>query len=108
MKEIEALQLKGQLVQSRNPTEARALTDKALDLLNKVDTNEASGALYMNIGANYLEIAQYKLLNGDRTGASAALSHLDEILPHLSADDRKTLTESYQSVQRKLQNGPRH
>jgi tetratricopeptide (TPR) repeat protein len=106
LKEIEALQLKGQLVQSQNPAEARALTDQALDLLNKVDTNEASGALYMNIGANYLELAQYRLLNGDRTGAAAALSHLNEILPHLSAADRKTLTESYQNVQRKMQNGP--
>ena len=102
----ENLQLRGELLQSQNPGEAEALTDRAFDLLNKVDTNEANGALYRNIGANYLELAQYKLLNGDRTGAAAALSHLDEILPHLSANDKKILIEPYQSLQKKLQKGP--
>ena len=60
----------------------------------------------MNIGANYLELAQYKLLNGDRTGAAAALSHLDEILPHLSAEYKEPLIEPYQNLRKKLQNGP--
>ena len=105
-KMAETLQLRGELIQSENPGEAKALTDRAFHLLNKVDTNNANGALYMDIGANYLELAQYKLLNGDRTGAADALSHFDEILPHLSADDKKNLTETYQKVQRKLQNGP--
>jgi tetratricopeptide (TPR) repeat protein len=102
----ENLQLRAELLQSENPEEAKALTDRAFDLLNKVDTNEANSALYMNIGANYLELAQYKLLNGDRTGAAAALSHLDEILPHLSAEYREPLIEPYQNLQKKLQNGP--
>ena len=105
-KMAEALELRAELVQSQDPGEAKALTDRAFDLLNKVDTNEANGALYRNIGANYLELAQYKLLNGDRTGAAAALSHLDEILPHLSANDKKILIEPYQSLQKKLQKGP--
>jgi hypothetical protein len=106
MKKVEALQLRGQLLLPQNPAEARVLTDQALNLLNKLDTNKAHGALYMNIGANYLELAQYKLLNGDRTGAAAALSHLDEILPHLSANEKQPLIEPYQNLQRKLQNGP--
>jgi tetratricopeptide (TPR) repeat protein len=105
-KMAEALQLRGELIQSENPGEAKALTDRALYVLNKVDTNKANSALYMNIGANYLELAQYKLLNGDRTGAVAALSHLDEILPYLSVDHKKALIEPYQNLQRKLQKGP--
>jgi len=105
-KMAENLQLRGELLQSQNPGEAKALTDRAFDLLNKIDTNKANGALYMNIGANYLELAQDKLQNGDRAGAAAALSHLNEILPHLSADDKKILAEPYQNLQRKLQNGP--
>jgi tetratricopeptide (TPR) repeat protein len=105
-KMAETLQLRGELLQSQNPAEAKALTDSAFDLLNKVDTNKANGALYMNIGANYLELAQDKLQIGDRTGAAAALSHLDEILPHLSVDDKKILAEPYQNLQRKLKNGP--
>jgi tetratricopeptide (TPR) repeat protein len=107
-KMVENLQLKGELLQSRDPGEAKALTDKAFDLLNKVDTNNANSALYMNIGANYLELAQYKLLNGDRTGAAAALSHLDEILPHLSEDEKKPLIDIYQNLQRKLNGPTRH
>jgi len=105
-KMAETLQLRGELLQSQNPAEAKALTDRAFDLLNKVDTNKANGALYMNIGANYLELAQDKLQIGDRAGSAAALSHLDEILPHLSVDDKKILAEPYQNLQRKLKNGP--
>lgn len=105
-KMAENLQLRAELLQSENPEEAKALTDRAFDLLNKVDTNKANSALYMNIGANYLELAQYKLLNGDRTGAAAALSHLDEILPHLSAEYKEPLIEPYQNLRKKLQNGP--
>jgi tetratricopeptide (TPR) repeat protein len=105
-KMAETLELRGELLQSQNPEEAKALTDRAFDLLNKVDTNKASSALYMNIGANYIELAEYKLQNGDRKGAAAALSHLDEILPHLSADHRKEIADLYQKVQKKLQNGP--
>jgi tetratricopeptide (TPR) repeat protein len=105
-KMAETLELKAELLQSQNPEEAKALTDRAFNLLNKVDTNKASSTLYMNIGANYIELASYKLQNGDRAGAAAALSHLDEILPHLSADHRKEIVEHYQNVQRKLQNGP--
>ena len=105
-KMAENLQLRAELLQSENPEEAKALTDRAFDLLNKVDTNEANSALYMNIGANYLELAQYKLLNGDRMGAAAALSHLDEILPHLSAEYKEPLIGPYQNLKKKLQNGP--
>jgi tetratricopeptide (TPR) repeat protein len=105
-KMAETLELRAELLQFQNPGEAKALTDRAFDLLNKVDTNEASSALYMNIGANYLELADIKLQNGDRAGAVAALSHLDEILPHLSADHRKEIAEHYQKLQRKLQKGP--
>ncbi len=105
-KMAETLELRAELLQSQNPEEAKALTDRAFDLLNKVDTNKASSALYMNIGANYIELASYKLQNGDRAGAAAALSHLDEILPHLSADHRKEISEHYQNLQKKLQNGP--
>jgi tetratricopeptide (TPR) repeat protein len=105
-KVVENLQLRAELLQSKNPEEARALTDRAFHLLNRVDTNRANSALYMNIGANYLELAQYKLLNGDRTGAAAAFSHLDEILPHLSAEYKEPLIGPYQNLQKKLQNGP--
>jgi len=105
-KMAEALELRAELVQSQDPGEAKALTDRAFDLLNKVDTNSASSTLYMNIGANYIELASYKLQNGDRAGAAAVLSHLDEILPHLSADDQKEITEHYQNLRRRLQTGP--
>lgn len=111
LKMVHAIQLRGQLLRQQNPHEAKALTDQAFDLLNRVDKNTANNAtpfsaLFMNIGVNYLELAQDDLQRGDRTDATTTLAKLTEILPHLSSDDKQILIEPYQNLEAKLSKGP--
>jgi hypothetical protein len=108
---VRALQLRGQLLRSQDPSQAKALTDQAFALLKKVNTNPANNtatfsALYMNIGSNYLELAHDDFQRGDRTDARAMLTNLTDIFPHLTSDDEQNLIEPYQTLVRKLFEGP--
>jgi tetratricopeptide (TPR) repeat protein len=111
IKMVQALQLRGQLLRPHDPDAAKVLTDQAFDLLRNIDekspTNTAPfSALYMNIGVNYLELAQDDLARGDRNSARTALTYLTAILFHLSPEDKQILIEPYQNLQGKLSNGP--
>lgn len=111
IKMVHAFQLRGQLVRPQDPTQAKALTDQAFELLKKVDKSTTTGAapysaLYMNIGVNYLELAQEDLQHRNRTDAKATLANLTEILPRLSANDKQILTKPYQQLEAKLSTGP--
>jgi tetratricopeptide (TPR) repeat protein len=101
-----SLQLTGQLLSPQDLSRAKVLTDRALGLVKRVDKDEVSSALYMNIGANYLEIAQEDLAQGDRTGAMAALDNVTWIMPKLSPYDRRALTEVYKKVLARARKGP--
>jgi hypothetical protein len=108
---VQALQLRGQLLRPHDPDAAKALTDQAFDLLRDVDEKSAKNAtpfsaLYMNIGVNYLELAQDDLARGDRSSARTAMTYLTAILSHLSPEDKQILIEPYQNLQGKLSNGP--
>ena len=59
-------------------------------------------ALYMNIGANYLELAQIYLKEKNKTGASQALAGLTEVMPHLSQGDKVALEAQSKKIQREL------
>ena len=98
----DSLQLTGQLVRPQDSARATELTDQALDLIKQLDNSKASSALYMNIGANYLELAQDDLQRGDRAGARAALANVTEIMPHLSPGDKQLLSEPYKNLQTRL------
>jgi tetratricopeptide (TPR) repeat protein len=102
LKLADSLQLTGQLLRPQDSTRARALTDQALGLIRQLDKDEASSALYMNIGANYLELAQDDLQRDDRAGAKTAFDNVTEILPHLSTEDRQLLSRPYSNLQGKL------
>ncbi|WP_433976012.1 hypothetical protein [Tunturiibacter lichenicola] len=111
IKMVQVLQLRGQLLRAQDSNRARLLTDRAFELLKREDAKTAHdfvsfSALYMNIGANYLELAQDDLQRGDRANGRAALANLTEILPHLSSDDKQTLIEPYKTIKRKLVTGP--
>jgi len=111
IKMVQALQLRGQLLRPHDPDAAKALTDQAFDLLRDVDEKSAKNvtpfsALYMNIGVNYLELAQDDLAHGDKAGARTALGYLTAILSHLSPEDKQILIEPYQDLQGKLSIGP--
>ncbi len=108
---VQALQLRAELLRAEDPNGARTLTDEAFDLLKKVDANTPNdiarfSTLYMDIGANYLELAYDDLQRGDRTDARTALANLTEILPHLSSDDKQPLIEPYQRLEGKLLTRP--
>jgi tetratricopeptide (TPR) repeat protein len=98
----DSLQLAGQLLRPQDSARATELTDQALDLIKQLDNSKTSSALYMNIGANYLELAQDDLRRGDRAGAKAALANVAEIMPHLSPGDKQLLSEPYKNLQTKL------
>jgi tetratricopeptide (TPR) repeat protein len=111
LKMVQVLQLRGQLLRTQDPIAAKLLTDKAFDLLKREDAKTVHdiaplSALYMNIGTNYLELAQDDLQRGDRSGGRTTLANLTEILPHLSSDDKQALIEPYQSIKRELIAGP--
>ncbi len=111
IKMVQALQLRGQLLRPHDPDAAKALTDQAFDLLRDIDEKSAKNttpfsALYMNIGVNYLELAQDDLARGDKAGARTTLSYLTAILSHLSPEDKQILIEPYQNLQGKLSIGP--
>jgi tetratricopeptide (TPR) repeat protein len=111
IKKIEALQLRAQLLQPEDPREAKALTDQAFELLRQFDKTTANdahpfSAIYMNIGANYLELAQDDLQRGNQAAARITLAKLTEVLPHLSSTDKQVLIEPYQNLQGKLSKGP--
>lgn len=111
IKMVQALQLRGQLLRPHDPTEAKVLTDQAFDLLRKIDEGSANNtapfsALYMNIGVNYLELAQDDLTRGDRAGAKTTLTYLSAILSHLSSEDKQILMEPYKNLEGKLSTGP--
>jgi hypothetical protein len=98
----ESLQLAGQLAPTKDPSRASMLTDQALTLANRVGKSGATSALYMNIGANYLEIAQAELDRRNSTAAATALANATSIMPYLSPEDRQTLAEPYSSLMRKI------
>lgn len=106
VKLADSLQLTGQLLRPQDSSREQALTDQALDLIKQVDKGQASSALYMNIGANYIELAQDDLQRGDRVGANAALANVTEVLPHLSPEHRQRLSGPYQNLQAKLASRP--
>ena len=106
LKLADSLQLTGQLLRPQDSAQARVSTDQALDLIKQLDKEQASSALYMNIGANYLELAQDALQRGDRTGANVAFEKVTEILPHLSTEDKQLLSKPYNNLLGQL--GRRH
>ena len=57
----------------------------------------------MDLGINYVELAQQNLKSGDLKGARVALDKLSQVLPQLSAEDRETLTKSFRGLQEELQ-----
>jgi hypothetical protein len=102
VKLADSLQLTGQLLRSSDSEKARALTDQALDLIKQVDKEHANSALCMNIGANYLELAQDDLRRGDKAGAKEALANVTVLLPYLSPRDKQMLSGPYKDLQIKL------
>jgi tetratricopeptide (TPR) repeat protein len=112
IKRAQALELYSQLLETEKTDDALKFTDEANVILRRIDQEpgpkDRYNALYMNIGANYLEIAQNYLRRNDRANAARALDGLTEVMPHLSQDDRTTLDPPYQKLQRELPRSQAH
>ena len=101
-----SLQLAGQLIRAQDPVTSRELTNRAFDFLKKDDKSGGNSALYMNVAANYLELAEDDLKRGNKADARAALANVTSILPGLTAVDKQALNDTYQRLQEKLEKGP--
>ena len=92
----EAAQLQAQLLSATNPARALSLTDDALAAMQSImpDTGEEQqlfSAIYMNVGANYLELARQDFEHGKATESRDTLGHLDAVFPHLTPADKDLL-----------------
>ena len=106
---LRALQLRIEILESQGESsEAKRASDRLFEELKKGSTEGGSavhpelGIFYMNLGIDYVDLAQKYLRSGDFTGAKAALERLEQVLPELSASDRETLTESYRKLQARV------
>jgi tetratricopeptide (TPR) repeat protein len=106
IKRAQYLQFRSQLLEAQKPNEAKALTDRAFEVLKQVDLSSTKSsqysALYMNIGANYIEIAQEYLRLNKITDARETVAGLTDVMPHLSQEDRTALGPPYQRLQKEL------
>jgi tetratricopeptide (TPR) repeat protein len=106
---VKALQLRTEILEAQgSANEARRESDRLFETLKNLETREPSQehpefhVFYMNLGINYVDLAQISLRSGDLKGAEAALERLAQVLPELSAEDRETLTESYRKLERQV------
>jgi tetratricopeptide (TPR) repeat protein len=103
---VKALQLRTEILEAQGYiTEERRESDRLFETLKKLSSKQSPQehpefhALYMNLGVNYINLAQNNLRSGDLRGVKAALERLAEVLPELSATDREALTKSYKKLQ---------
>ena len=106
---VKGLQLRTQILEAQGSREAQQQSDLLFEILQKLNNRQGSGAhpilhvFYLDLGINYVELAQQNLKSGDLKGARVALDKLSQVLPQLSAEDRETLTKSFHGLQEELQ-----
>ena len=106
---VKGLQLHAQILEAQGSKEAQQQSDLLFEILQKLNNRQGSGShptlhvFYMDLGINYVELAQQNLKSGDLKGARVALDKLSQVLPQLSAEDRETLTKSFHGLQEELQ-----
>jgi tetratricopeptide (TPR) repeat protein len=104
---VKGLQLRTQILEGSK--EAQQQNDLLFDVLQKLNNRQGSvnhpalHVFYMDLGINYVELAQQNLKSGDLKGARVALDKLSQVLPQLSTEDRETLTKSFHGLQEELQ-----
>jgi len=107
---VKALQMRGELMCEKNPREGIILTDRAFSILTDLDKDGSRkagslDAIYANIGVNYLELGESAFASHDTNTARAALSRLEETLPHLSQTERISMNGPYEQLHAALFKG---
>ncbi len=106
---LTGLRLRTEILEAQGSKEAQQQFDLLFEILQKLNNRQGSvghpalHVFYMDLGINYVELAQQNLKSGDLKGARVALDKLSQILPQLSAEDRETLTKSFRGLQEELQ-----
>ncbi len=111
LKMAEVAQLRGQMLLSTDTANAKAPTDEALSAMQKLSPNSQAerslfSAIYINVGANYLELAQSDLRLGRRVRARADADGLGTVLSHLSPDEQTYFLGPYKALKRQLASSP--
>lgn len=106
IKRAQALQLRGQLLEDEKPDQAKALTDDAFSTLKQAETSSRGNCrcsvLYMNIEANYLELAEGFLDKGKFSEARESLANIADLVSHLPEGSKTPLEAQYDRLQNEL------
>jgi tetratricopeptide (TPR) repeat protein len=106
---VNGLQLRAEILEAQGSKEAQQQSDLLFETLQKLNNRQGSvnhpvlHIFYMDLGINYVKLAELDLKSGDLKGARVALDKLSQVLPQLSAEDRETLTNSFRGLQEELQ-----
>jgi tetratricopeptide (TPR) repeat protein len=106
---VKGLQLHTEILEAQGSKEAQEQFDLLFEILQRLNSRQGSQdhpalhVFYMNLGINYIDLAEQNLKEGDVKGAIVALGKLSRVLPQLSAEDREALTKSYRELQEEVQ-----
>jgi tetratricopeptide (TPR) repeat protein len=106
---VKGLQLHTEILEAQGSKEAQQQFDLLFEILRRLNNSQGSQGhpalhiIYMNLGINYIKLADQNLKAGDVKGANVALGKLSQILPQLSGEDREALTKSYRELQEDVQ-----
>jgi tetratricopeptide (TPR) repeat protein len=108
---VKALELRGQLLCVEKPHEGIILTDRAFTLLRNLEKDQGGKpgsleAIYVNLGVNYVELGRSAMASHDTNTARAALSRIEETLPHLSQAERSSFAGPYEQLHAALLKSP--
>ena len=108
LEEVKILQLRTEIVLAQGARQSldEAERERALLMRLKAGALEESHPLfhdvYYNLAANYVDLTESDLKNGDLEGAQIALGSLSLILTELTPEDRAEAQKHYAELQREL------
>jgi tetratricopeptide (TPR) repeat protein len=102
---IAAHLIRGRIVESNNPKDARREIERSLEILERHRGSKEHPefhAMYVHVAYDYLMYAQRSLESGSTENARQALAQVAGLLPKLVEPDRQKVTEAYGHLQKEL------
>jgi tetratricopeptide (TPR) repeat protein len=109
VEQAKILQLRSEILLAQRSPDARAESDRVLQLLDRMGRGQAFQldplfhAMCANLATNYVELASRELNGGDIQDAKLSLNSLARILPQLTQDDKEAALVSYNELKKKMQ-----